>query len=232
MRWMSLHEVVPNIIMRQMAPPDTKRGNGVGAVKVFSKVARDAMSPTESQPVTYLLRRFADGDSEAARELFDVLYTELKAMAGSVVKRQGSQQTLQPTELVHELFAKLVRGSTLPRLKDRVAFYAVAAQTMQSIMVDQARRRTCSKRPQQHSRVPLDDMVDWFEQSERIDVIALSDAMEQLSQIHSRQHQVVTLHFFAGLYFHEIADQLGVSLSTVEKDWRFARCWLLEQLAT
>lgn len=188
------------------------------------------MNLSSVHPVTELLSRIAEGDKEAANDLFNLLYTELWSIAKGIVGQPNGQSLLQPTELVHEVFVKLVQGSTLHKLKNRLAFYAVAAKSMRSILVDHARYQARQKRPPHDRRVVLDDLVETFEQSERIDLLALDEVLDELARCHPRQHEVVMLRFFAGLHFVEVAEYLEVSLSTVEKDWKFARCWLLVRL--
>lgn len=180
--------------------------------------------------MTELLDRLSSGDDEAANELFEKLYTELRKLAASTIRRWGTDQTLHPTELVHEAFDKLIRGSTLRKLRDRHGFFAVAAQAMQCLLVDHARKRKSLKRPPKHRQVALDDFVSQFERTEQVDLLALDEVLRELQASNDRLYQIVTLHFFSGLPFKEIASYLDVSTSTVEKDWKFARCWLLDRL--
>jgi RNA polymerase sigma factor (TIGR02999 family) len=182
-----------------------------------------------SVAITDLLHRISSGDRQAANDLFEGLYSALRSMAGSAMKDAKPGDTLQPTALVHEVFAKLMKGSTLANLNDRRSFYAVVAMTMRSILVDHARKRSKARRLREH-RMVLDDLVDGFETESRVDLLALDEALHQLQCRDERQHQIVTLHFFGGLRFNEIAQHLEVSVSTVERDWRFARCWLLDRL--
>ena len=133
---------------------------------------------------------------------------------------------------MNELAIRLLKSGLLAKLDSRWALYDVASRTIRSVLVDYARRRSAAKRPTGNGREcsSLDEMVDAFEQSQNIDVLALNDALEQLEVQHERAHSIVTLRFFGGMKFMDIAEHLGVSVSTVEKDWRFARCWLLRIL--
>jgi RNA polymerase sigma factor (TIGR02999 family) len=188
------------------------------------------MSTNGPPAITELLKRITAGDRNAANELFEGLYTQLRSMAGAAMKEIGPGHTLQPTALVHEGFAKLIQGQTLSNLKDRWSFYSLAAKTMRSILVDHARKKKALKRPPEDFRTVLDDLVDEFERTEQIELLALDEALKELEREDDRPYQIVSLHFFGGMRFNEIADHLGVSLSTVEKDWKYARCWLLDRL--
>ena len=187
---------------------------------------------TGEKTVTQLLRRIADGDRGARNQLFELLYSELRQLATSQLRGQPADHTLQTTALVHEAAAKLLDGNGLRSLRDRKAFYAVASRTMRSILVDHARKRSARKRPtgDGRHRVELDDVIDDIERTEHIDLLALDDALQELATHHERCHEIVTLHFFGGLEFREIAKHVSVSLSTVEKDWKFSRCWLLRRM--
>lgn len=184
------------------------------------------------KPVTKLLRRIANGDRDAKNQLFDLILPELRKMADNAMQGQPVDHTLQPTALLNEAAVRLLEGRALSNLRDRSAFFAVAARTMQSVLVDYARKRAAMKRPSGNgrNRVMMDDVIDHVERIARIDVLALDCAMQQLERQHQRSHQIVTLHFFGGLSFPAIAEHLGFSLSTIEKDWKFARCWLLREL--
>ena len=184
------------------------------------------------KPVTELLKRIADGDADAKNRLFELLYPELRNMATHAMRGQPADHTLQPTALLNEAAARLLKGPSLRNLRDRSAFYAIAARTMQSVLVDHARKRAAKKRPsgEGRHREAIGEIIDHVERMAKIDVLALDFAMQQLENQHQRSHEIVTLHFFGGLSFPAIAEQLGLSLSTVEKDWKFARCWLLKEL--
>jgi RNA polymerase sigma factor (TIGR02999 family) len=184
------------------------------------------------QQITECLRRVSDGDQNAVDDLFRMLYPQLRQMADNAMRRQRPDHTLQPTALVNEAVTKLLTGSNLEGLADRRAFFAFASLTMRAVLVDHARRRSAAKRPSggDRSRIALDQVVESFGKNERIDLLALDEALEELKRRNQRHHDIVNLHFFGGLSFREIAEHLDVSLSTVEKDWRMARAWLLTQL--
>jgi RNA polymerase sigma-70 factor, ECF subfamily len=179
--------------------------------------------------VTVLLSRATAGDGDAARELLPLLYDELRAVAGRQFRGQRSDHTLQPTVLVHEAFLKLV-GKPAERWNDRRHFFAVAATAMRQILVNHARDAAAQKRGGGAKPVLLqDDLVGRVGPS--VDVLDLHHALEQLKTVDERKHRVVELRFFGGLSVPEVADVLGVSVSTIEADWRAARAWLSTQLS-
>lgn len=187
--------------------------------------------PTPSEfPITEYLRRAASGDAQAAEAVFTVLYDELRTMANRAMQGEPNDHTLQPTALVHEAFMRLIQGEGLEQVANRFAFFAIASRTMRNVLVDHARKRNAIKRQPRMPRVPLDDVIAAFEQLEQIELLALDEALEELQRRDDRLHQIVMLSFFGGLSHREIADHFGLSLSTIEKDWRYARCWLLNRL--
>ena len=182
--------------------------------------------------ITTLLDAVHKGDSQAADELFEVTYPELRRLASSAMRRQRSGHTLHPTALINEAVVNMLAGDCLARTANRGMFFALAARAMRSVLVDHARRRAAAKRVTGDGRRKrlLDEVVIQFEQQEHVDLLALDEALEQLEAMNKRQHDTVMLRFFGGLRFQEIADHQGVSLSTVEKDWSFARAWLRRTL--
>ncbi len=180
--------------------------------------------------VTQLLARIDAGDDSAKQELFDQVYSELRAMAQDMMRRELKQHTLQPTALVHEAAVRLLKGDSLPGIKCRSYFFGAMAQAMRQVLVSHARSRSRVKRGGNYRRVPLDDAVDDVQQRHNLDLVALDEAMNDL-QRHSRRHnEIVTLRFFGGFSINDIAEQLGVSESTVSKDLKFARAWLGRKL--
>ena len=156
-----------------------------------------------------------------ASEMFPVVYEELKRLATRYYRR--SADAVEPTSLVHEAFLKLdAHGGGW---NDRDHFLAVAATAMRQILVDRARRRRAGKRGGGWQRITLSKLGAGNGDAV-VDLIALDDAMRDLAERSERQARIVELRFFGGLAAPEIARHLGVSLSTVEKEWRRARAWL------
>ena len=179
---------------------------------------------------TVLLERLNSGDERAAGELLTVLYGELRVLADRQFRGQPAGHTLQPTVLVHEAFLRLVGGSA-GEWKNRKHFFAVAATAMRQILVNHARAKNADKRGGGGPRAVLlnDEIVGAEAQS--LDVLDLNQAMEKLAAIDERKHRVVELRFFAGLSVPEVADVMGLSVTTIESEWRGAKAWLSAELS-
>jgi RNA polymerase sigma-70 factor (ECF subfamily) len=177
-----------------------------------------------SHDATMLLQRAKDGDEHAAELLLPIIYDQLRALAGSYFRDQPVGHTLQPTALVHEAFVKLINSPT-DGFNSRAHFMAVASTAMRQILTDHARRKRADKRGGGAGKIEL-DAAEGFIKGKEIDIVDLDEALTQLRAFDDRKHRVVELRFFGGLEMQQIADFLGVSLSTVEADWRAARAWL------
>ncbi len=180
--------------------------------------------------ITTLLRRSAGGDEQARSKLFESVYHDLHRIAVRVFSGERGGHTLQPTALLSEVFLKMSSGATV-EYQDRVHFFAVAARQMRRILVDHARARKADKRGGDVTITILSEIPDFGDSSTRsLDLLDINDALDDLAQLDERTAQVVDLRFFAGLTEEETASALGVSLSTVRLDWRFARGWLIDRL--
>lgn len=177
--------------------------------------------------VTILLRQAAGGDADAAEQLLPLVYDELRAMARRHLARGGAN-TLQPTALVHEAYLSLVKGGD-PGWNGRGHFFGAAANAMRHILIDQARRKKAVKHGGGLARSDLAD-VDLPIALNVPDMLALDEALRDLEAADERQGRVVMLRFFAGLSAEETAEALGVSLATVNREWRFARSFLHTRL--
>jgi RNA polymerase sigma factor (TIGR02999 family) len=181
------------------------------------------------QPVTRLLQAAARGDGQAAEELLPLVYGELRKLAQSRLGRTPPGQTLTGTALVHEAYVRLV-GHEDPGWEGRGHFFFAAARAMRDILVEHARRKGRLKRGGDRHRVDPDKIVLAID-APSDDLLALDEALSRLSRLHSRQHQVVMLRFFAGLTNEQTAELMGITSRTVERDWRFARASLYEHMA-
>lgn len=188
------------------------------------ETTRDTPSDGEA---TVLLSRIQAGSEEAASKLFELLRTELHRVASNHMRGAKAGHTLQATALVHEAWIRLMGGET--RFANRDHFLAVAARAMRSVLVDHARRSKALKRGGDHVRVPIDLAFELYDQRAH-NLIELDDALRTLAMEEERQAKVVELRFFAGLTIEATASVLGVSPATVERDWRLARIWLLDQI--
>ena len=180
--------------------------------------------------VTRLLERAQSGDDAAVELLLPVLYSELRALAGSFLNEERPGHTLQPTALVHEVYLRLIKQPE-GGWADRTHFVALAATAMRRILTDHARGRRAAKRGGNWHRVTLDQAVAPFQDAE-IDAIDLDAALTKLSAFDERKCRVVELRFFGGLTNEEVAKVLGVSRKTIVDDWTVARLWLRRELSS
>jgi RNA polymerase sigma factor (TIGR02999 family) len=179
--------------------------------------------------VTLLLARARAGDDGARGDLITQVYGELRRLASRLMRKEQPGHTLPPTALVHEAVVRLLSGGALVTARDRSYLFASAARAMREVLIDHARRRDTARRGGGRRRVPLDLVVDYFEE-QGLDIVAVHEALDRLAELDERQSQIVTLRYFGGLTVPEIADALGVSIGTVERDWRIARAWLSNEL--
>jgi RNA polymerase sigma factor (TIGR02999 family) len=186
------------------------------------------MEQSAAQHVTETLTTLAGGDSSAASRLMPLVYDELRRLAASYFKGQPGNHTLQPTALVHEAFMRLV-DQTSAQWNDRVHFFAVAATAMRQILVSHARKRNAGKRGGGRRAVRLDNTPGPVIELDD-DLIALDESLTHLAELDERKARVVEAKFFGGLNHEEIALVMGISRSTVEADWRFARAWLADAM--
>jgi len=186
------------------------------------------MTAPADRTVTELAHAAAVGDAQAASELLPLVYAELRKLSKSQMAKTPPGNTLQPTALVHEAYLRLLGGNE-PSWNGRGHFFAAAAQSMRQILVEQARRKASAKHGGGHKRVNLDATESETPPAE--DLLALDDALGRLEQIDQRKAKVVMLRYFAGLSHDEIATALGVSVPTVEREWRFSRSFLYTLLS-
>jgi len=176
-----------------------------------------------------MLQAAAEGDSSAADALLPLVYDELRRTAGYLMGAERSDHTLQPTALVHEAYLKLVDQSRV-EWRSRAQFFSVAAQAIRRILVDHARAKGSLKRGGGRAKVTLDEqLVASFDRS--VDMLALDEALRTLAISHPRHARIVEARFFGGLTIEETAHVLGVSTSTVEREWRYARAVLFRMLS-
>lgn len=179
--------------------------------------------------VTEILEAAAAGDARAADRLLPLVYDELRRLAMREMAQESPGHTLEPTAVVHEAYLKLV-GQDRAAWTGRAHFFAVAAQAIRRILVDHARRRSSAKRGGGRIKLALDEqLVAAFEHS--VDIVALDEALAELAHSHLRHAQIVESRFFGGLTVKEIAELLGISTATVEREWRYARAVLYRRLA-
>jgi RNA polymerase sigma factor (TIGR02999 family) len=179
--------------------------------------------------VTELLQAWSQGDVAARDRLFPLVYQELRRRASDRLRRERPGHTLQATALVHEAYLRLL-GQRAPSWQNRNQFFAIASQMMRRILVDHARARRASKRQGQRIRLELNEEVASAGPRE-VDLIALDQALNDLTALDPRQGRMVELRFFAGLSHEEVAEVLDLSPATVKREWRVARAWLFQRVA-
>jgi RNA polymerase sigma factor (TIGR02999 family) len=180
--------------------------------------------------ITDLLRAWARGERRAIDRLVPLVLDELRRIAAACLKDERTGHTLRPTALVNELYLRLSRG-TPADLQDRSAFFQFATQTIRRILIDYSRARATEKRKGRAQSVSLDLIGELLDPPPDIDVLALHEALERLEQLSPRRSKIVELRFFGGLSLEEIAETLGVSASTVSREWVGARAWLFRELS-
>ena len=182
--------------------------------------------------VTQVLAAIGEGDPRASAELLPLVYAQLRKLARSLMVKTPPGNTLQPTALVHEAYLRMV-GSTEPEWNSRGHFFSAAAQAMRQILVDQARRKAARKHGGGQKRLAVSEVEggELAIQPPVENMLALDEALSRLEQEAPRKAEVVKLRYFAGLSAAETASALGVSLPTVERDWRFARALLRAELS-
>jgi len=161
--------------------------------------------------------------------LVPLVYDELRRIARRCLAGQRSDHTLQPTALVHEAYLRLARRDSLD-WRDRVHFFAMAAQMMRQILVDHARKHAAAKRGGNAVTLLLDEESVVSKQAS-FDLLALDDAMKQLASLDPRQSQIVELRFFGGLSIEETAQAVNISPATTKREWATARLWLYQAMS-
>lgn len=175
--------------------------------------------------VTRILSAIERGDPHAAEQLLPLVYEELRKLAAVRMAQEVPGQTLQPTALVHEAYVRLVDGKPAQRWDSRGHFFAAAAEAMRRILVEEARRKHSLKRGGRQRQTDL-DAVEVSLDAPADDLLALNEAIEKLERLDSVKAELVKLRFFAGLTVPEAAHTLGISVSTADNYWAYARCWL------
>lgn len=176
-----------------------------------------------------LLVRARAGDAKATDELLPLVYDELRGLAATHLTGERPNHPLQPTALVHEAYLRLV-GPGEVTWESRAHFFGAAALAIRRILTDHARTRDSAKRGGDWSRVSMDDLQIAAPET-GVDLLALDGALDRLTKLDAQKSKVVELRFFAGLTTEETALALGVSPSTVARDWQFARVWLQRELS-
>jgi RNA polymerase sigma factor (TIGR02999 family) len=182
------------------------------------------------QDVTALLISVKHGQANSMNLLFPLVYQELHKLAHRQLKREQSDFTLNTTALVHEAYLKLVKQPQLSA-ENRNHFFAIAAQLMRQILVDQAKLRSAQKRGGKQQDLDIEDVMPWLSSEESEHLLELNEALERLKIMNERAYQVVIYRFFGGLNYDEIAAILDTTNITVRRAWTTAKIWLNRELA-
>jgi RNA polymerase sigma factor (TIGR02999 family) len=175
--------------------------------------------------VTRILSVIERGNPQAAEHLLPLVYDKLRRLAARKMARETPGQTLEATALVHEAYLRLVDHAQAQHWNSRGHFFAAAAEAMRRILVERARHKRSLKAGGDRYRQELPD-IQAPGVGPDVDLLALNEALERFESQHKRRAELVKLRFFAGLTIEQAAQVLGISTSTADKDWAYARCWL------
>jgi RNA polymerase sigma factor (TIGR02999 family) len=179
--------------------------------------------------VTRILESIQSVDPKAAEELLPIVYEELRRLAAGKMALERPGQTLQATALVHEAWIRLVGSGEQPRFENRAHFFGAAAEAMRRILVESARRKQRFKRGGRSEKVNIDELEIPLPMPDD-ELLALDEALGRLATVNARSAEVVKLCFFIGLTQEQAAHELGISHSTAERLWSFARAWLFREM--
>lgn len=184
---------------------------------------------TPPSDVTELLHSWSQGDPSALEKLIPLVFEDLRQIAARMFKRESDGHTLQPTALVNEVYLRLMDQRKI-HWANREQFFGVAALLMRRILVDYAKRRDAVKRGSGAVKLPLEEALGLAVSQEKVNMVDLDEALSRLAEIDPRQSQIVEMRYFTGLSHEEIAEVLGVSVTTIKREWKTARLWLFREL--
>jgi RNA polymerase sigma factor (TIGR02999 family) len=183
---------------------------------------------TSRPDVTVLLKQAHNGDENALNELLPLVYDELRRVASNQLRNERSDHTLQATALVHEAYLRLLEQKEVD-WQNRVHFFSIAAEMMRRILVNYAIQRNAKKRGDGAAKLELDEAIS-FSKEREIDLVVLDETLNELAKFDPGQARIVELRFFAGLTIEETAQAIGVSDSTVKREWRSAKAWIMGKM--
>jgi len=202
--------------------------NSPGTAERVEPVCSVTQKADNMKDATVMLAAIEGGDSKAAEELLVLVYDELRRLAASKIASEAPGQTLQPTALVHEAWLRLV-GDRNPSFKNREHFFRASAEAMRRILIDRARRKHTERHGGSYHRVAFEGL-DVAGPAAEDQLLAVNEALDKLALEHPVQAELVKLRYFAGMTNEEVAQVMGISLSTVKNYWTFARAWLLNEI--
>jgi RNA polymerase sigma factor (TIGR02999 family) len=182
----------------------------------------------DSTEINFLLDQYRDGHVEGFEKLMALVYDDLRKLAAWHLQSERPDHTLQPTALVHEVYLKLAAQNPVD-WQNKAHFFALAAQVMRHILVDYARTRQREKRGGAQTKIALDDALNISSPSDS-ELIALDEALNALAEKDPRKSLIVELRYFGGLSIEETAEALGVSTTTVRREWTIVKAWLRREM--
>jgi RNA polymerase sigma factor (TIGR02999 family) len=183
---------------------------------------------TDKRDITVLLNNARKGDQGALNELLPLVYDELRRVAANQLRNERSDHTLQATALVHEAYLRLLEQKEVD-WNNRLHFFSIAAEMMRRILVNYAIQRNAKKRGDGAAKIALDEAIS-FSKEKDLDIIVLDETLNELAKFDPDQAKIVELRFFAGLTIEETAAALGISESTVKREWRSAKAWIMGRM--
>src|SRR5258706_155806 len=195
---------------------------------MLAKSSADLPLCREVSEATLLLAAVEQGDPNASEKLLELVYEELRRLAASKMARETPGQTLQPTELVHEAWLRLV-GTKNSKFENRAHFFSAAAEAMRRILIDRARRKLTQRHGGGYERVDLEGQ-DLAAPGADQQLLAVHEVLDNLAKEHPIEAEVVKLRYFVGMTNEETAKVLGISVTTTKVYWTFARTWILHEI--
>lgn len=186
------------------------------------------MTENNAENLTLMLKNAQAGKRESLDEFLPLVYDELKKIAAYKLALERGNHTLQATALVHEAYLRLINQHSVD-WQNRAHFFAIASEMMRRILVNYAESHNAKKRGDGKTLISLDEVENLAGESE-VDLIFLDNALKELAEFDATQAKIVELKFFGGLTNEETAEVMGVSESTVKREWRMARAWLTTKL--
>jgi RNA polymerase sigma-70 factor (ECF subfamily) len=182
----------------------------------------------DSTEINLLLDQYCDGNTEGFEKLMALVYDDLRKLAAWQLQSERPDHTLQPTALVHEVYLKLAAQNPI-ELRNKAHFFALAAQVMRHILVDYARTRQREKRGGAQTKIAIEDALNISYPSDS-ELIALDEALNALAEKDPRKSLLVELRYFGGLSIEETAEALGVSTTTIRREWTMIKAWLRREM--
>ena len=188
------------------------------------------MSEHSPNEITRMLIELTDGNQEVVNQILPHIYDELRRLAGTYLRKERSNHTLQPTALVHEGYMKLIDQRQV-KWQNRAHFFGIAAQVMRRILMDHARKHLANKRGGDAEILPIEEEILVVSHDKSAELVALDDALQQLAEVDPQKARIVELRYFGVLSIEETAEVVGISVPTVNRHWRMAKAWLYSELS-